>query len=172
MHTRTHTHTHTRTRTRTHTHTHTHTHAHTQYTCSPLNPSGQGNLTPLNCNSTSDSVCVMNVIRGQPVTLCAAFTTIPPSIPEGGRVSNLSGSAWYFKNGSDNVLLYICTSSCDSGHSLDHSLYTYVNISCLTINNVQENQQYLMLADFEPLHSPRPSVIFDVTYEGVLCVWV
>ena len=105
------------------------------------------------------------------MTLCANFTTIPPVIPEGKRVSNLSGSDWYIKNGEgNNVFLYSCTTSpCEPSDSLDNSLYTYVNISCLTINDVQENQQYTLYASFEPHGSQPPSVIFNVIV-GVLCV--
>ena len=44
-------------------------------------------ITPVNCTSIFDRVCVKNIKRGQSVSLCISHTTTPSIIPQGKHVT-------------------------------------------------------------------------------------
>ena len=144
-----------------------------------LNYSGQLQISPLNCNSISDGVCVKHVKRGQRVTLCTTRTTIPSIIPPGGNVLGVLDANWKFIDGNGALTkLYTRSSACHfyGAHpsSLYHSThYSDVTESCLTINSVQGISTYILTTYLHPpdvltdTFIPESVVYFYVTYGGM-----
>ena len=128
------------------------------------------NFTPLNCNLMSNGVCVKHVNRGEPVTLCTSHTTTPSTIPQGKHVISVSKSYWqlYVPGRVSIPVLYNCSNgSCEQTYSVtNNSQYSDVTASCLTINNVQENSQYILAVHFN-MDDARTEVNFSVTYGGI-----
>ena len=134
-------------------------------------------ISPLNCNSMSDGVCVKHIKRGQRVTLCTSHTTIPSIIPRGRNVLRVSGAIWKLidRNGAIKNL-FTCSRDGDfyGAHpsSLYHSThYSNVTESCLTINSAQRISMYVLrtyLHESDVLTDTfHPDVYFYVTYGGM-----
>ena len=116
--------------------------------CLSLFPEGQLGISPTDCDSKLNDICVKNIYRGQSVKLCTGNTLIPSSMPpEGGRVTKFIGAHWRRKKAEGNLEdLYECfeNGSCVEGSQttppVDHHRYSDVNDSCITISDVQENE--------------------------------
>ena len=149
-----------------------HMHEHTKMYAYDLHSQFAGliKFAPLNCNSMSNGVCVKNVKRGQPVTLCASHTTTPSTIPQGKHVISVSNSYWqlYVPGRVSIPVLYNCSNgSCEQTYSgTNNAQYSDVTASCLTINKVQEYGQYILAVHFN-MDDARAQVIFSVTYGGI-----
>ena len=141
---------------------------------------GDLHITPLNCNSTSDGVCIKHVKRGQPLTLCTSHTTTPSTIPQEKHIISVSSSTWWVYKNPHLIQIYSCLrESCTEVISSDvnHTRYSNVSDFCITINNLQEKEErYFLVTHFYP--GPKYilrviyKTIFDISPGGMLaCVW-
>ena len=157
-----------------------------------LNTAGLLHINPVNCTAVSDGVCVKSVERGQPVTLCASYTTTPSIIPQGKHVIDVYKYEWSIRDGgnipdmlphqnqiiSDFRILYECSNaSCQWSDSSDDSYMSYLNVSnnCLNINRVQNSGFYRLKVVFynqrDVITLPATHVDFYLTYDkGMLCI--
>ena len=129
------------------------------------------NITPLNCDSISHDRCVKYVKRGQQrVSLCTRHTTTPSDITRGKHAISVTRSLWFIvdKKGSQ-IPLYTCfEGSCiQNSSNLNYTRYSAVSDSCLTIDDVQENEGYVFSANFHPTYVTRVVILFQVTLEGI-----
>ena len=69
--------------------------------CLSLISEGQLNISPTNCNSVLNDICVRNIHRGQSVKLCTR--TSIPSTPLEGRVTKFIGAHWHRKRSEGNL---------------------------------------------------------------------
>ena len=120
----------------------------------------------------SGHVCVMQVKKGEPVTLCTRHTTTPSTIPQGKRVIHVSKTHWKMRNeNGDLEYLYTCANDNCTTYR-DTFAYDYlkdVNESCLTINPVQNISTFVstnILRSNDLTLQSRRDVHFYVTYEG------
>ena len=127
-----------------------------------LNTTGLLHVNPLNCIAVSDGVCVKSVKKGQPVTLCANYTTMPSTIPQGKHVIDVYKYEWSIRDGgkmfpyqnqifSDFKILYECSNgSCQWSNFSGENYMSYSNVSnsCLTIDHVQKNEFYRLKVVF------------------------
>ena len=128
------------------------------------------NITPLDCDSKSEGVCVKHVKRGQPVTLCTKYTTTPSTISSRENVIVISNSLWLVNDGGVPNTLYSCSrGSCkawfNSSH-VNHTRYSAVTANCLTINDVEEDEVYVLKAYFSPITTHVSKVSFHMIYNG------
>ena len=159
---------------------HTCTHTHTCLKSFPLIP-GYLKAIPSNCRAISDDYfCMMYVKRGQSVTLCTSFISVPSTIPQGKHAFSVSKSQWLiYKNtqsGPIPIPLYNCSrESCTQGNSpnVNYTHYSNVTDSCLTIDNLQETEEYFFSAHFHPCVTYNETrTIFLVLPAGMsACVW-
>ena len=93
---------------------------------------------------------MINVKRGQPVTLCTTITTTPAVIPQGKHVVSIHESHWFtYSTQADGTILSIsCLYNCQNGSCHQCSISTHVkytilnvNSSCLTIDNILEKEK-------------------------------
>ena len=120
----------------------------------------------------SNGACVKHVKRGQSLTLCTSHITTPSVIPYGKYVISVSRSFWSRLNETGRRLrLYTCSNeSCTQYHNVNTTRYSPVSNTCLTINNVQENEEYLYDAIGTKFGSV--SIFFRISLEGMLaCAW-
>ena len=120
----------------------------------------------------SNGACVKHVKRGQSLTLCISHTTTPPEIPHGKHVISVSRSFWSRLNETGRRFrLYTCSNgSCTQYKNVNITRYSPSSNTCLTINNVQENEEYF----FDALATKFGfvSILFRISLEGMLaCVW-
>ena len=122
-----------------------------------LNTAGLLRINPVNCTAVSDGVCVKSVERGQPVTLCVNYTTIPSTIPQGKHVLDVYKYEWSIRDRdisfvtSNFRILYECSNgSCQWFDSSNENYTSYFNVSnnCLTINRVRKNEFYRLKVVF------------------------
>ena len=163
-----------------------------------LNAAGLLHISPVNCNSVSNGVCVKHVERGQPVTLCASYTTTPSTIPPGKHVIDVYKYEWLIRDRentsyksdvpfsflnqfpNDFKFLYMCSNDfCQWSRSIssDENYTSYLNDSnnCLTINRVQNREFYRLKVVFynqrDFITPPAIHVDFYVTYDkGMFCI--
>ena len=96
-------------------------------------------ITPVNCMSGFNGICVKNIKRGQSATLCISRTTTPSVIPQGKHVTTEYQPKW--------SRIFI-----DRDGSL-RTIADYpgiVNDSCYTINNLQGDEGVLFNANVRP----------------------
>ena len=120
-----------------------------------------------------------HVKRGQPVTFCTGQTTTPSTIPQGKHVISVSISTWWVYKNLHLIHLYTCSrESCTEVNSsgVNYTQYSNVSDSCLTIGNLQKNEErYFLVKHFHPGPKYVLRVIskstFDVSPGGMLtCV--
>ena len=154
-----------------HTYMHTHPHTHAQYiichaythtlqyvsrtsicVCITISPclslisEGQLGISPMNCDSLLNDICVKNILPGQSVKLCTRKTLVPSTPPE-GHVIKFIQAHWRKKRSEGNFEeLYECfeNGSCveesQTTPPVDYHRYSDVNDSCITISGVQEDK--------------------------------
>ena len=120
----------------------------------------------------SGRVCVMQVKKGEPVTLCTSHTTTPSTIPQGKHVIHVSKSHWKIRNeNGDLEYLYTCANdNCTTyRNTFKYDYFKDVNESCLAIYNVKNILTFVLtyiLQSNDLTLQSRTDVQFYVTYEG------
>ena len=116
----------------------------------------------------------------KPVTLCTSHTTTPSTIPKGKHVISVSRSTWWVYSNPLLISLYTCLrESCTELNSpgVNYTQYSNVSDFCLTINNLQKNEErYFLVTHYHP--GPKyvlrvlSKSVFDVSSGGYVCICV
>ena len=87
------------------------------------------------------------------MTLCTSFISVPSTIPQGKHALSEFKSQWWAYKYTGLIPIYNCSRiSCTQGNSPDVNYTHYSNVtdSCLTIDNLQETEDYVFSAYFHP----------------------
>ena len=114
------------------------------------------------------------------MTLCTSHTTTPSTIPKGKHVISVSRSTWWVYRNPLLISLYTCLrESCTELNStgVNYTQYSNVIDSCLTIDNLQKNEErYFLVTHYHP--GPKyvlrvlSKSVFNVSSGGMLAyVW-
>jgi hypothetical protein len=96
---------------------------------------GYQNISPRHCDSIEDKVCVKNVSRGQTVTFCVDFPTVPLVISQGKPTAMVRHLYWAV----GKSIVFSCENRRCSESLIDGKK---ANTSCMRIPNVTQNQLY------------------------------